>query len=123
MKTIFQLITFVKPYWKKSLVALILLTSVVFMDLMIPRLIQRLIDQGIAQNNLTLVIQTTLWMLAISLVSTIFAIGNNSFSVQIGESVACDLREALFRKIQSFSPRACVYHRFGVKIYKIQQMV
>lgn len=73
------------------------------MDLMIPRLIQRLIDQGIAQNNLTLVIQTTLWMLAISLVSTIFAIGNNSFSVQVGESVARDLREALFRKIQSFS--------------------
>jgi ABC-type multidrug transport system fused ATPase/permease subunit len=35
--------------------------------------------------------------------STAFAVANNLLSVQVGESVARDLREALFRKIQSFS--------------------
>ncbi len=35
--------------------------------------------------------------------STLFAIGNNILSVQVGESVARDLRDALFTRIQTFS--------------------
>jgi ATP-binding cassette subfamily B protein len=73
------------------------------MDLSIPRLVQRIIDQGINANNMQVVVHTSLLMLAISMVDTLFAIGNNVFSVQVGESVARDLREALFTKIQSFS--------------------
>ncbi len=98
-----KLIHFIKPYWKLALLALTLLTSLVFMDLAIPRLIQRIIDQGIRQNNLTVVIQTSLLMLGISVLSTAIAIGNNIFSVRVGESVARDLREAIFVKIQEFS--------------------
>jgi ATP-binding cassette subfamily B multidrug efflux pump len=37
------------------------------------------------------------------MLSTVFAVGNNIFSVQVGESVARDLREALFVRIQGFS--------------------
>jgi ATP-binding cassette, subfamily B, multidrug efflux pump len=49
------------------------------------------------------VITTTIWMLVISVLQTLFALANNLFSIQVGESVARDLREALFLKIQSFS--------------------
>jgi ATP-binding cassette, subfamily B, multidrug efflux pump len=83
--------------------ALVLLTSLVFMDLSIPRLIQRIIDQGVAKHNQSVVIQTSLLMLGISVLSTLIAIGNNNLSVQVGESVARDLRDALFLKIQTFS--------------------
>ena len=103
MKHIRKLLTFVKPYWRRSLVSLVLLIAVIFMDLAIPRLIQRIIDQGITANDMQVVFSTTLWMLGISIVQTFFAIGNNNLSVQVGESVARDLREALFLKIQSFS--------------------
>jgi ATP-binding cassette subfamily B multidrug efflux pump len=82
---------------------MVLLVAVIFMDLAIPRLIQKIIDQGINANNAQVVISTTLWMLGISVAQTFFAIGNNNLSVQVGESVARDLREALFLKIQSFS--------------------
>ena len=81
-------------------IALILLTSLVFMDLSIPRLIERIIDQGILQQNLYIVIQTSLIMLGISLLSTLIAIGNNNLSVRVGESVARDIREALFVKLR-----------------------
>jgi ATP-binding cassette, subfamily B, multidrug efflux pump len=47
MREVFILLPFVRPYWRRALVALILLTSLVLLDLSIPRLIQRLIDQGI----------------------------------------------------------------------------
>ena len=103
MKQIRKIIPFVLPYWKLSLFALFLLTSIVFMDLAIPRLIQRIIDQGIKQKNPAVVLHTALLMLGISACSALFAIGNNLFSVRVGESVARDLREALFIRIQSFS--------------------
>ena len=98
-----KLLHFVKPYWRLSLLSLIALIIMVFLDLAIPRLIQRIIDQGIKQNSLPVVLQTSLLMLGISVASTVIAVGNNIFSVRVGESVARDLREAIFVKIQRFS--------------------
>jgi ATP-binding cassette subfamily B protein len=98
-----KILPFVKPYWKRSVVALIMLTTLVFMDLSIPRLIQRIIDQGVNQHNMQVVVQTSIIMLFIALVSTLIAVGNNILSIQVGESVARDLREAQFIKIQKFS--------------------
>ncbi|MFZ2097388.1 MAG: ABC transporter ATP-binding protein [Anaerolineales bacterium] len=103
MNDVFKLLYLVKPYWRRSVVALTLLTSLVFMDLSIPRLIQRIIDQGINQQNQAVVIQTSLIMLGISLISTVIAVGNNITSVQVSENVGRDLRDAIFSKIQSFS--------------------
>jgi len=103
MQNLLKLFPFVRPYWKRSLAALVLLTSLVVLDLSIPRLIQRIIDQGIIARNQDVVIQTALIMIAISLVSTLIAVGNNILSVQVGESVARDLRDALFTRIQDFS--------------------
>lgn len=103
MNHIIKLMPFVKPYWRRALVSLALLVALVFMDLAIPRLIQRIIDQGIARQDQAVVIQTSVVMLSISALSTLLAIGNNILSIQVGESVARDLRDALFLKIQSFS--------------------
>ena len=103
MNHIKKLLHFVKPYWRRSLVALVFLLLVIAIDLTIPRLIQRIIDQGINGGNMKIVIATTIIMLVISALQTIFALANNLFSIQVGESVARDLREALFLKIQSFS--------------------
>ncbi len=103
MDHIAKLIHFVRPYWKRAVVALVLLTSLVFMDLSIPRLIQRIIDQGINGHNQPVVLQTAAIMLGISLLSTLIAVGNNIFSIQVGEGVARDLRDALFLKIQTYS--------------------
>lgn len=98
-----RLWAFIKPYQSRALLALIALTILVCLDLAIPRLIQRIIDEGIAKNDQALVIQTALFMIGISALSTLIAIGNNIWSIQVGEGLARDLREALFLKIQSFS--------------------
>ena len=103
MNHIKKLLHFVKPYWRRSLVALTFLISVIAIDLTIPRLIQRIIDQGINGGDIHVVINTTIIMVTISILQTLFALANNLFSIQVGESVARDIREALFLKIQSFS--------------------
>ena len=98
-----RLLPFVKPYWKRATIALILLSSLVIMDLSIPLLIERIINQGIEKHNQAVVIQTSLFMISLSVLSTVIAVANSVLSVQVGESVARDLREALFLKIQTFS--------------------
>ena len=103
MKDILKLKRFIAPYIRQSVLALVMLTSVVFMDLSIPRLIQRIIDQGITADNLNVVLNTTLLMLGLTVLSALFAIGNNILSVRVGEGYGRDLREALFVKIQSLS--------------------
>jgi ATP-binding cassette, subfamily B, multidrug efflux pump len=103
MNEIRRILPFVKPYWKRATLALVLLTSLVFLDLSIPRLIQRIIDQGINGHSQPVVLQTAVIMIGISIISTLIAVGNNIFSVQVGENVARDLRDALFLKIQKYS--------------------
>jgi len=103
MKHISKLLRFLGPYGKYSIFSLILLVLVVLIDLAIPRLIQRIIDQGINQGSMQVVISTTIIMLSLSILQVLFALGNNYYSIQVGESMARDIREALFLKIQSFS--------------------
>jgi ATP-binding cassette subfamily B multidrug efflux pump len=103
MKYILKLRSFIHPYIWHSVLALIMLTVVVFTDLAIPRLIERIIDQGIAPKNLNVVLNTTFLMLGLTVLSALLAIGNNLLSVRVGEGYGRDLREALYLKIQSFS--------------------
>ena len=103
MRKLISLFPFVKPYWKQSVAALTLMMTIVAMDLAIPKLIQRIIDDGIAENNFQLVIHTTLIMILLTLLSAVSAVLMNYFSVYSGEGFARDLRDALFLKIQDFS--------------------
>jgi ATP-binding cassette subfamily B multidrug efflux pump len=103
VKQVFRLIRFIRPYGKKCLLAVALLLGMVAMDLAIPRLVEQIIDQGIIPRHLEVIFQTFLFMLGVSILDTLFAVGNNLLSIQVGEGVLRDLREALFLKIQSFS--------------------
>ncbi len=103
MKKLIQLTRYLKPYKKEAILSLIFLTIVIFMDLAIPRLVQRIIDQGIARGDMGTVTSTSLLMLVISFLGMAFSIANNTLSVQAGEGFAKDLREDLFVKIQDFS--------------------
>ena len=63
MKSLFKMFRFVKPYAGQAILAMLLLVGVVVADLLIPRLTQRLIDQGIAQQDMRVIGSTALLML------------------------------------------------------------
>ena len=98
-----RLFRFIRPYRALAVWSLVLLAVLVCLDLAIPRLIQRIIDHGILAHDRRVVLTTALVMLGIAVLGTFIAIGNNAFSVRVGEGVARDLREALFLRIQSYS--------------------
>jgi ATP-binding cassette, subfamily B, multidrug efflux pump len=104
MKTLTRkILNFIKPYWLMALFAVITLVLMVLADLSIPRLIERIVDDGITKNNMDVVLHTALIMIAISIFNAFVAVLNNIFSIRVGEGVARDIREALFIKIQNFS--------------------
>ncbi len=103
MRSIIRLYRFIRPYRWEAIAALLLLFGMVAADLLIPRLTQRIIDQGIARGDLRVVWTTALVMLGAALVSALFTLGNSVLSVKVAQSFAHDLRSSLMRKVQTFS--------------------
>jgi len=103
MGDIRKLLHFVRPYRRLALFSLAMLVAMVILDLSIPRLVERVIDEGIRRKDMTVVLETSAIMVGISLLSMIVAVLNSNSSIRVGESVARDVREAIFVKIQNFS--------------------
>jgi len=75
----------------------------VAMDLAQPRMIQRIVDVGIAQLDLSVVINTGLIMVGLALIGAFGGSGNTVFAVKVSQGFGADLRSSLFRKVQSLS--------------------
>lgn len=103
MGSLKYLTKFLKPYRKESVFALLTLTLVVAGDLMVPRLTQQIIDQGITPGNMRVVITTALLMIGVSILSTLLAIINSVLSVRVGQKFGHDLRLDVFKQTQTFS--------------------
>jgi ATP-binding cassette, subfamily B, multidrug efflux pump len=103
VRSLLRLYRFLRPYRVQAIIALLLLFFMVAADLVIPRLTQRVIDQGIVANNLHVVITTALYMVGASILSVVLALVNNSLSVYAAMGFGANLRSALMRKVQSFS--------------------
>jgi ATP-binding cassette subfamily B multidrug efflux pump len=50
MKSVRHLAAFLKPYWRWVIIAPLLMMLEVVMDLMQPRLVERIIDEGIGRG-------------------------------------------------------------------------
>lgn len=98
-----KLIVFIKPYWPWAVSAPLLMLLEVAMDLMQPRMVQRIVDEGIARLDLNLVIQTGIWMLGLALIGAVGGIGCGICAETAAVGFGADLREALFRKAMTFS--------------------
>ncbi len=98
-----KLVRFLKPYWHWALLAPFLMVLEVAMDLMQPRMIERIVDEGIAQLNMPLIIQTGLLMVGLACIGALGGMSNGVFASKAAQAFAADLRETLFRKVQAFS--------------------
>ena len=103
MKSLLRMFQFVKPYRWQAIAASLLLAGVVIADLSIPRLTQQLVDQGIAEGNMQVILTTALLMIGAAVLSALFMVGNTVLAVRVGQGTGADLRSALVRKVQTFS--------------------
>ena len=85
------------------LISQVLLFLSVATNQVIMALNARLINDGVQASNIEVVISTALWMMGLTLVLTVFSIGNALYAVMFAEGTANFLRVTTFRKIQTFS--------------------
>lgn len=97
------LLTYLKPYWKATLLAPLLMVVEVACDLSQPILLARIVDQGIARGDASFVLQTGVLMIVLALVGMAGGIGCTVFASYASQHFGKDLRKDLFRKILTFS--------------------
>jgi len=103
LSTVRKIIRYLSPYKREAILATILLALVVVMDLSIPRLLQVIIDEGVAKKDMNVILETSLLMITASILSAAFMVGNTIFAVRTSRGFEADLRESIFKKIQTFS--------------------
>jgi ABC-type multidrug transport system fused ATPase/permease subunit len=85
------------------LISQVLLFLSVATNQVIMALNARLINDGVQASNIGVVIDTAVWMIGLTLLLTVFSIGNALYAVMFAEGTANFLRVTTFRKIQTFS--------------------
>ena len=103
MSQLIRIFNYLRPYTKEAILASTFLALVVVLDLSIPRMVQTLVDQGIANQDMSIILRTSLMMIAASILSAAMMVGNTIFSVRASRGFEADLREVIFKKIQTFS--------------------
>ncbi|UED80671.1 ABC transporter ATP-binding protein/permease [Lysinibacillus sp. CD3-6] len=108
MKIIFS---YVKPYKWTAIFALCLMLIELFVELVQPLIMAKIIDDGVRGQNNDMIIQWGVILLVLSFIAFISGVVNSYFSSHTAQSFAFDLRNALFDKIQSFT--LATYQKFS----------
>lgn len=103
MGSIGKITPYLKKYRWQIVVAIAAMLVMAITDLLVPRQVQTIIDKGIANNDTSVILRSSLLMIGLTLVSLVLAFVNTNFSVGASEKFAADWRSATFRRIQSFS--------------------
>lgn len=93
----------VKQYKKASLLTPLFMVGEVVMEIAIPMMMSRLIDSGVNQGDLPVVYQTGVLMALMAVASLTFGVLSGKYGALASAGFAHNLREAMFRNIQTFS--------------------
>ena len=103
MRNLLKILTYLRPYRRKAVIALAALTVSILTDLAVPRLIQAIVDNGISKGDMHVVLGTMGIMLGVSALGAVVSIINTRYSVDVAMGFGTDVRAATFHNIQGFS--------------------
>jgi ATP-binding cassette subfamily B multidrug efflux pump len=103
MKSLQRMIHYIRPYRWIALMGLLTVILPVAMELVVPRMLQIVIDQGIRAGEMTIITHGSLIMLGAALVGAVATLGQGVFRAQLSQGMAFDMRNDLFTHIQALS--------------------
>ena len=103
MRILWRILTWVKPYWFRQLLAYVTLLAINGLQLYMPMIIRRIVDQGIGQRNFQLLATLSLTLIAIDLGRGVLNFGQGYLTEWVSQYVAYDFRNAIYRKLQHLS--------------------
>jgi len=98
-----HLLQYLKKYIPWILLVFVLIGAQGFATLSLPDYTSKIIDDGIAKNNMQAIWSNGLKMLAITVLAGIFAVGVGYLASKIAGGYAKKIREEVFKKVENFS--------------------
>lgn len=99
----FKLLSCLGQFKKQAVLAPLMITAEVLLEIYIPFLMAKVIDQGIMKNDIGFIVRTGLLMIAAALCSLVFGALAARFASVASTGFAKQIRKALFDRIQDFS--------------------
>ncbi len=103
MSALRRMFPYVRPYRWTMVMELITVIIPVIMQLVVPRMLQYVIDQGIHAVNFSVILQGSMLMLITALVGAVATLAQGVFRARLSQGIAFDLRNTLFGHIQKLS--------------------
>lgn len=103
MNSLRRIVRFLEPYRWTMIIGLLLVVLPVAMELLVPRLLQIIIDDGIRAGDMRAIWFGSLIMLASALAGAVATLGQGFYRARLSQGLAFDMRNELFTHIQQFS--------------------
>ena len=103
MKSLRKIVKYLRPYSRWVYIALGLVVLEALAQLVVPRLLEYVIDQGITPAVMRVITTGALLMLGAALVGAVATVMRAIYSAKFSQSMAYDLRNDLFTRIETFS--------------------
>lgn len=98
-----KLFKYLRPYLFYVILAPVMMMLEVGGELILPAIMSKIIDVGVANNDLGYIIQHGLYMLLASAIGVFGGVSCTIFAAKASQNFGTDVRGALFEKVQSFS--------------------
>ncbi|MDD2435183.1 MAG: ABC transporter ATP-binding protein, partial [Bacilli bacterium] len=93
MKNFVKLFRFLKPYKKWALLAPLLITLEVIMELMLPNIMSNIVNIGIAKGDFNYILLSSFLMVIITLVGILGGIGSTYYAAKASGNGIADMRK------------------------------
>ncbi|TBL81702.1 ABC transporter ATP-binding protein [Paenibacillus thalictri] len=94
---------YLKKYGKPFSLAVLFLTCEAVCDLLLPTLMSKIIDVGVAEQRMDYVLKMGGVMIGITAAAAVISLSRNVIASTVSQRFGTELRSDLFRKIQTFS--------------------
>ncbi len=98
-----KLAKYLKPYWLFAILAPLTMIGEVAIDLMQPRLMASIVNEGVIGQDMALIITTGITMLVLTAIGGLFGILSAAFASNAAQRFGNDLRNDAFKKVMSLS--------------------
>ncbi len=98
-----KILPFMKKYLFYAILCPILMILEVLADIVIPYLMSRIVDVGIANNDINYIVKLGLIMIAAAVFGIILGVVSSHYGARAGLGFAAEVRKELFKKVQGFS--------------------
>ena len=98
-----KLAKYLKPYWIFAILAPLTMIGEVFIDLMQPKLMSKIVNDGVIGKDLALILTTGITMLVLVAVGGCFGALSAAFGSNAAQRMCNDLRNDTFKKVMGLS--------------------